>query len=168
MSLATTHLEGLCEPAKKTHATQTPVRITADSEMQTIAESKLGTSIALQTSPRGGTDKELQTLPLVYVDLARRAQRPLDLICCIDSSVSVGQADFMKARTFLEYLLLELEMPPVHMGIIQFNHTFSVISRLSSSRQSVLSCLQHMIFEPGETKLGPPLNHAGTMLEESR
>lgn len=59
-------------------------------------------------------------------------------------------------------------MPPVQLGIIRFNHKYSVICPLSSNRDEIRKRLTEMEFEPGETKLAPPLTQAQSMLKESR
>jgi len=107
-------------------------------------------------------------MPQVYVDLARGAQRPLDLICCLDSSVSVGAGNFQKAAEFLECLCMELEMPPTQVGVIQFHHKFNVVSTLTDDRLKIMSRIHSMTFEAGETQMAPPLQHAGKLFDQSK
>jgi uncharacterized protein YegL len=85
----------------------------------------------------------------------------------LDSSCSVGEAGFQQTVAFAQSLLQKLEMPAVQMGILRFTHTYSVISDLSHDKEQLQRCIQEMPYEPGETKLGPPLQHANLMLHNS-
>eukprot|EP00747_Dinoflagellata_sp_TGD_P187470 gnl/TRDRNA2_/TRDRNA2_45166_c0_seq1.p1 gnl/TRDRNA2_/TRDRNA2_45166_c0~~gnl/TRDRNA2_/TRDRNA2_45166_c0_seq1.p1 ORF type:complete len:905 (-),score=176.23 gnl/TRDRNA2_/TRDRNA2_45166_c0_seq1:102-2816(-) len=105
-----------------------------------------------------------QTPPQVYVELSRGVQEPLDLVCCIDSSSSVGHENFMKSVAFVERLLLELETPPSEAGVIQFHHEYLVVSQMTWSQKDLQKRLRSMKYEPGETKLAPVLQQAAMML----
>lgn len=110
-------------------------------------------------------ETDVQTSPLLYVELARGNQVPFDLVICIDSSCSVGAEGFRMSIEFAIKLIMELEMPLVQIGIIRFNHGFTVVSQMTGSKEQLLIHLQNLKYEPGETKLAPPLQCAGRMLQ---
>jgi Mg-chelatase subunit ChlD len=141
---------------------------TVDADSQTLAvERKKVDSAACQTD-RKVQNVDIQTMPQVYVEMVRGSQCPLDLVCCLDSSVSVGVEEFNKSKAFVERLVKELDMPPVKVGVIRFNDNASEIAPLTSDSRYLSDCLEGMAFQPGETKFAPPLTHALGMFEESR
>ena len=109
-----------------------------------------------------------QTNPQVYVELMQGSQRPLDLVCCIDSSASVGNSHFEKSVLFLERVLNGLELPKSAAGVIQFNHEYTVVSEMTRNRLQLHECLRSMSYIPGETKLAPVLQQAGRMLRNAQ
>ncbi|CAE8656541.1 unnamed protein product, partial [Polarella glacialis] len=98
-------------------------------------------------------------------ELMRGVQRPIDLVCCLDSSFSVGDESFGKSVRFLQHLVRELEMPLSEVGVLRFHHGFAEVSPMTGNQEDLLSCLDALAYEPGETKLAPPLRHAGEMLK---
>jgi len=141
-------------------------RIKQCNEAETQTNVKTWDEVNVQAAPIIA-EKIVQTVPQVCVEVSRGSQCPLDLICCIDSSMSVGIEDFLKSKRFAERLVKELELPPVKVGVIRFNDRYTVISPLTPHEDSLLTSLAQMGFEPGETKLGPPLRHAAVMLQDS-
>jgi len=123
----------------------------------------VASGVQTQTVPSVGAGQ--QTDPQVYVELARGLQCPLDIVVCVDSSVSVGQEGFDKSVTFLDRLVKELDFPPLQMGIIRFNHLFQVICDLTSDLDVLTERIRSMKYVPGETKLAPALNCAASMLQ---
>jgi len=106
-----------------------------------------------------------QTDPQISVELTLGSQQPLDMVFCVDSSMSVGERDFARSATFLKHVIRELEMPPVRMGVLQFHHDLIEVATLTADQELLNERVDAMTFQPGETKLAPPLRFAGKLLE---
>ena len=77
-----------------------------------------------------GSPRELQQPPT-----ASSCPVEQDLVICVDSSASVGEADFELAKEFLRVLLEELSFPATRVGIIRFEdkHDFFFVPSESLS-----------------------------------
>jgi Mg-chelatase subunit ChlD len=115
-----------------------------------------------------GTDFALQTEPIMYAELMRGEQRPLDVVFVVDSSASVGEHDFQKATKFLLEVVHHFEMPGVRAGFIQFNDKvpFPDQAEVTGYRDQLEDKIKAMKYDVGETKMAPPLQAAAKMLEK--
>eukprot|EP00933_Yihiella_yeosuensis_P024902 TRINITY_DN1929_c0_g4_i1.p1 TRINITY_DN1929_c0_g4~~TRINITY_DN1929_c0_g4_i1.p1 ORF type:complete len:988 (-),score=190.70 TRINITY_DN1929_c0_g4_i1:225-3188(-) len=109
-------------------------------------------------------ESEIQTTPQLFAELIRGPQKPVDLVCCLDSSFSVGAKCFQKSVDFLVQVVQELEMPTSRVGVVSFHHQFREVSPMTGAQAELLQHLSKLSFDPGETKLAPPLRHANSML----
>eukprot|EP00746_Dinoflagellata_sp_MGD_P138367 gnl/MRDRNA2_/MRDRNA2_72019_c0_seq1.p1 gnl/MRDRNA2_/MRDRNA2_72019_c0~~gnl/MRDRNA2_/MRDRNA2_72019_c0_seq1.p1 ORF type:complete len:614 (-),score=113.05 gnl/MRDRNA2_/MRDRNA2_72019_c0_seq1:469-2310(-) len=115
-------------------------------------------------------DIEMQTDPVMYVEQMRGMQMPLDIVFCVDSSISVDQADFAYAVSFLDEVALHLDMPTICTGLVQFNDQlpFPSIQPLTGSRAVLRESIQGMLDKRtvdmlGETKMADPIRAAADM-----
>jgi Mg-chelatase subunit ChlD len=109
----------------------------------------------------------VQTDPLIAVKLARDKQSAMDVVFLFDSSASVGERDFSKAKDFVAGLIAEFDMPSVRCGLIRFESACSVISGLEGDRETLLDDLKAMMYSNGETKLARPLRAAAEMFRSA-
>lgn len=105
-----------------------------------------------------------QTETQVFAELEPGMQLPIDLVVCLDTSISVGQEGFGHTVDFLHKLVSELDMPPARVAVITFSHTWHIASVLEENRSRLLQRIGCMHYEPGETKLAEPLHQAGDIL----
>lgn len=115
-------------------------------------------------------DFETQTDPVVYVEQMRGMQMPLDIVFCVDSSISVDQADFGHAVSFLDEVAMHLDMPTVRAGLIQFNDQlpFPSIQPITGDPAVLRSSVRGMLSKRtldmlGETKMADPIRAAADM-----
>jgi Mg-chelatase subunit ChlD/Ca2+-binding EF-hand superfamily protein len=127
-----------------------------------------GTHSAMQTDPKLTQVISTQTDAVMYAELARGTQLPLDVVFVVDSSASVGRDDFQKATQFLLEVIHHFDMPIVRTGFIQFNDKipFPDSAGVTHDRDQIEAKIKAMEYDIGETKMEPPLRAAGEMLEK--
>lgn len=110
-------------------------------------------------------DAAVQTVPQITVELRPGAQKPMHLVFCVDSSASVGAKEFEKATEFVKHVVDSAEMPTVMLGLIRFHHLYSTVSELVGDFAAFSRSIAGLQFEPGETRMAPPLWQARAMLQ---
>eukprot|EP00931_Biecheleriopsis_adriatica_P080922 TRINITY_DN54269_c0_g1_i1.p1 TRINITY_DN54269_c0_g1~~TRINITY_DN54269_c0_g1_i1.p1 ORF type:complete len:459 (+),score=102.15 TRINITY_DN54269_c0_g1_i1:73-1449(+) len=138
-----------------------PAAIQTDPVVATLVDSVPGA---------GSSNAEVQTDPMVQVELTPGRQLPLDIVLCLDSSCSMGEVGFNKARQFFQRLLTYFEWPATHCAALMFSHHSQVLCKLHGDPWQADSALRKASYVPGETKYAPMLKAAHKMLlgEESR
>eukprot|EP00931_Biecheleriopsis_adriatica_P075238 TRINITY_DN49154_c0_g1_i1.p1 TRINITY_DN49154_c0_g1~~TRINITY_DN49154_c0_g1_i1.p1 ORF type:complete len:476 (+),score=88.36 TRINITY_DN49154_c0_g1_i1:54-1481(+) len=118
-------------------------------------------------SASGSKAVEIQTEPIVHVELTTGRQLPLDLVLCIDSSASMGELNFNKACRFLRRLLTLLEWPETRCALLRFHHKTEVLSHMSSDPWQADAALRQANFEAGETRFAPMLKASHDLMTEN-
>lgn len=121
-------------------------------------------SLSCSLSRCGTEAAEVQTEPQLVVELERSAQCPVDLVFCLESSVSVGEQEFLRAAEVVRCVAQEAEMPTVRIGVLRFNHGVLEVCRLTGDPEVLQQRVRAARYEAGETRLAPPLRQASAML----